>query len=51
MTLDEYDGPLEGLDEGTEADLRCTIDAEGSRAFSARYGTVEDNQATILHQR
>src|ERR1700722_13650383 len=49
MTVLEIRGP--GSDEGTEGGLRCAIDAEGSRAFYARYGTVEDNRATILHQR
>jgi hypothetical protein len=49
MTVLEIRGP--GSDEGTEGGLRCAIDAEGSRAFYARYGTVEDNRATIVHQR
>jgi hypothetical protein len=49
MTVLEIQGP--GSDEGTEGGLRCAIDAEGSRAFYARYGAVEDNRATILHQR
>ena len=49
MTVLEIRGP--GSDEGTEGGLRRAIDAEGSRAFYARDGTVEDNRATILHQR
>jgi hypothetical protein len=45
MTFLEIRGP--GSDEGAESGLGRAIDAEGGRAFYARYRAVEDNRAAI----
>src|ERR1700733_7762309 len=40
-----------GSDEGTESGLRRAIDTEGGRTFHACDGAIENNRATIIHER
>src|SRR6266851_1595414 len=49
MAVLEIRGP--GPHEGTEGGLRRAVDAEGRRTFHARDRAVENDRATIIHER
>src|SRR6267154_2213976 len=49
MAVLEIRGP--GSDERAESGLRRAVDAEGGRTFHARDRAVENDRATIIHER